>query len=169
MPIIKTGRNSFEFNYKLPKRKKNLMTKEFLQTFKQELDNVFNKEDDYQSLEKRNYWNTYQYMEGTCGFYEALKLTCEKYDLTKAIYKYACKMPYYDSDWFDSEVTLLMVKLDVIKEGNINETCDDTDYEDNDDFELIVTEEKLKDCTVIHTDWVLTKECKERLGIKELR
>ena len=29
MPIIKTGRNSFEFNYKLPKRKKNLMTKEF--------------------------------------------------------------------------------------------------------------------------------------------
>ena len=53
-------------------------------------------------------------------------------------------MPYYDSDWFDSEVTLLMVKLDVIKEGNINETCDDTDYEDNDDFELIVTEEKIK-------------------------
>ena len=51
------------------------MTKEFLQTFKQELDNVFNKEDDYQSLEKRNYWNTYQYMEGTCGFYEALKLS----------------------------------------------------------------------------------------------
>jgi len=58
MPIIKTGRNIFKFYYKLPKRKKNLMTKEFLQTFKQELDNVFNKENDYEPLEKRNYWNT---------------------------------------------------------------------------------------------------------------
>ena len=69
-------------------------------------------------------------------------------------------MPYYDSDWFDSEVTLLMVKLDVIKEGNINETCDDTDYEDNDDFELIVTEEKLKGLYSNTHGWVLIKNVK---------
>lgn len=168
MQIRKIGRNSFKFDYKLPKRKKNLMTKEFLQTFKQELDNVFNKENDYQPLENRNYWNTYQYMESTCGFYDALKSACMKHNLTKAIYEYACKMPYYDSDLFDSELTLLMVERGIIEEGNIDETCiDDIYYENNNDFELVITETKLKDCTVIHKDWVLTKECKQRLGISD--
>lgn len=166
MPIIKTGRNSFKFDYKLPKRKKNLMTKEFLQTFKQELDNVFNKEDDYQPLEKRNYWNTYQYMEGTGGFYKALKTACAKHNLTKAIYEYVCKMPWYDSDTFDSELTLLMVERGIIEEGSVEEIYDDYDYENDSDFELVTTKTKLKDCTVIHTDWILTKECKEKLGIK---
>ncbi len=168
MPIVKVGRNSYGFDYKLPKRKKNLITKEFLQTFKQELDDVFNKEN-YLPIEERNYWNTYQYLESTGGFYKALKTTCKKHNLTKAIYEYVCKMPYYDSDLFDSDLTLLMVERGVIEEGNIDEIYGDYDYENDSDFELVTTETKLKDCTVIHTDWFLTKECKERMGIKELR
>jgi len=165
MPIVKTGRNSFKFDYKLPKRKKNLMTKEFLQTFKEELDNVFNK-DNYPEV--RNYWNFYFHMEGTCGFYEALKSACIKHNLTKAIYEYVCKMPYYDGDLFDDELVWLMVERGIIKEGDVSETFDDNIYyENNDDFELVITETKLKDCTVIHKNWVLTKECKEKLGIRD--
>lgn len=165
MPIIKTGRNIFKFYYKLPKRKKNLMTKNFLQTFKEELDNVFNK-DNYPEV--RNYWNFYFHMEGTCGFYEALKSACIKHNLTKAIYEYVCKMPYYDGDLFDDELVWLMVERGIIKEGDVSETCDDDfDYENDSDFELEITEEKLKDCTVIHKNWVLTKECKEKLGIRD--
>ncbi len=165
MPIVKTGRNSFEFNYKLPKRKRNLITKEFLQTFKQELDNIFNK-DEYVPIEKRNYWNTYQLLESTGGFYEALKSACIKHNLTKAIYKYSSKMPWYDSDIFDDELLLLMVERGVIEEGSVDE-INDYSYENDKDFELVTTEEKLKDCTIIHKNWVLTKERREKLGIRD--
>ncbi|MDF2879603.1 MAG: hypothetical protein K0R54_160 [Clostridiaceae bacterium] len=167
MPLIRKGKNDVSIEYKLPKRKKNLLTKEFLQTFKQELDAVFNKKNDYEELDKRNYWNTYQYMEGTCGFYKALKIACAKHNLTKAIYDYACKMPYYDSDLFDDDIVLLMVEFGVIEEGTIEEIWD-IDYENDKDFELIITEQKLKDCTIIHKDWLLTKECKDKLCIKDI-
>jgi hypothetical protein len=147
------------FDYKLPKRKKNLITKEFLQTFKQELDDVFN---DKPKVKQCNYWNFYTHIENTSGFYKALLNTCEKHNLTKAIYIYACKLHWYDSDMFDSELVLLMVKYGVIEEGNISELY--YDYENDKDYELIITEKKLKDCTVIYKDWFLTKECKERMG-----
>lgn len=164
MPIIKRG-NDFIFDYKIPKRKKNLMTKEFLQTFKDEIDNVFSGEN-YPEVKQRNYWNFYFNLENTGGFYEALKLACKKYNLVKAIYMYACKMPWHDSDLFDDELVSLMIKHGIIEEGKIEDYGEEYDYENDKDFELVITEEKLKDCTIIHKDWILTKECKDRLGIK---
>lgn len=165
MPIVKFGRNNFAFEYKIPKRKKNLMTNEFLQTFKNELDNICNKISGFDTLKTRNYWNTYQYLESSCGFYEALNLACKKHNLTKAIYKYASKMPYYDSDIFDSEMTLLMVERGIIDEGNIDEFDEESYYENNKDYKLEITKTKLKDCTIIHKNWILTEECKKRLNI----
>jgi len=154
MPLInKNGNVSIVYN--LPKRKRNLMTKEFLETFKKELDNVFYRIDDYQPLEQRNYWNTYQYMEGNGGFNEAFKTTCKKHNLMKAIYSYNQHMSWYDGDIFDGEITKLMVERGVIQKGDVGETVDDFDYANDDDFELEVTKINHKGYTVITKDWIV--------------
>lgn len=103
----------------LPNRKRKLLTKEFLQTFKEELierDKQNRKQDGYQlDYEKETYVGFYSQIEGTYLFYGALKKACEKHNLTKAIYEYANKLPWYDSDYFDSNLTSEMVKKGVIE------------------------------------------------------
>lgn len=103
----------------LPNRKKKLLTKEFLQTFKDELIKVFSEHDkkDNRNIDYENetYMGFYGQIESTGGFYEALKLACEKHNLTKAIYNYAKELPWYDSDRFDSSLTSEMVNKGVIK------------------------------------------------------
>ena len=112
--------------YKLPNRKLKLITKEFLQTFKIELDNTFSVESSliHIPFDKRNYWNYYQNLDSTGGFYKALKITCQKYNLEKAIYEYFQSRSWYISDYLDSELTELMYKLGVIDEGSIDELDD---------------------------------------------
>lgn len=112
--------------YKLPKRKLKLITKEFLQTFKTELDYIFGGESSLVHIpsDKRTYWNYYQNLDSTGGFYRALKITCQKYNLGKAIYEYFQSKPWYISDCLDSELTELMYKLGVIDEGNVDELDD---------------------------------------------
>lgn len=104
------------FDYKIPKRKKWLLTDKFLTTFKKELDNTFKV---YEGEKNPTYWNTYNWLEGSSGFYEALKNASEKHNVKKAIYEYARKMHYYDSDSFDAELTTLMYEKGVIEEGNL--------------------------------------------------
>ena len=115
--------------YKLPNRKLKLITKEFLQTFKIELDNVFSGESSliHIPFEKRTYWNYYQNLDSTSGFYKALKTTCQRHNLNKAIYGYFRSRRWYISDYLDSELTELMYKLGVIEEGSIDE-LDDIQY-----------------------------------------
>jgi hypothetical protein len=110
--------------YKIPNRKKKLLTKEFLKTFKDELDKVFHDGNEI-NLDKRNYINTYQHMEDTIGFEEALKTTCEEYNLVKAIYEYGNNL-LYDSD-FDNEIMNVMIKKGVIKEGSLSDLYDYTE------------------------------------------
>lgn len=115
------AKNKYDYrkllDYKIPNRKKWLLTDSFLQTFKNELDTIFkiNLEDN------PNYWNTYNYFEGTGGFYKALEITSKKFNVTKAIYEYASKMPWYHSDLFDAELTVMMYKRNIIEEGNVEE------------------------------------------------
>lgn len=116
-------------NYKkLPNRKKAILTNEFLITFKRELINIFAKNDirqDREPLDYENgtYWSFYQAVESTCGFYEALENACKKHNITKAIYEYSKNMNWYESDTFDSNLTELMVKRGIIKEGKIEDYC----------------------------------------------
>lgn len=122
--------------FKLPNRKRKLLTKEFLQTFKEEIirrDIEYNKKHDRSQLNYKNetYYSFYGQIEGTGLFYEALKSTCEKHNLVKAIYKYTLKMPWYDSDCFEEDLVLEMVKKGVIEKDK-QEDCildyDETDY-----------------------------------------
>ena len=108
-------------NYRLPNKKKWLLTDEFLTTFKEELDIVFK----IKPEENPTYWNTYMWLDSTSGFYAALKKTSEKYNVKKAIYEYACKLPWYDSDFFDSELTEMMYKRGIIEEGSPDEINND--------------------------------------------
>lgn len=105
----------------LPNRKKAILTNEFLITFKEELINIFTKNDirqdrDPLDYENETYWNFYQAVESTCGFYEALENACKKHNITKAIYEYSKNMNWYESETFDSDLTELMVKRGIIKE-----------------------------------------------------
>ena len=145
-------RNDF-FNYKIPNRKKWLLTNEFLITFKDELDRIF------EVKEKgciATYWNLYTHLGSTCGFYDALKIVCAKHNITKAIYEYACKLPYYHSDWFDDELLVLMYQKSIIEEGD--EFYDNVeDYlrglEEKGEIEWYEERVKYKDYTVIKRDW----------------
>ncbi|MCM3387260.1 hypothetical protein M3649_03825 [Ureibacillus chungkukjangi] len=105
------------FNYKLPNSKKWLINEEFLKTFKEELDRIFKI---YEKEENPTYWNTYAWLESTGGFYEALKIASEKHNVKKAIYEYACKLPWYKSDIFDSKLTELMYENKIIEEGSVD-------------------------------------------------
>lgn len=96
--------------HKIPNRKKNLLTKEFLQDFNTSLLEIFKEE--LENITLINYWSFYQAIESTCGFRRALKLTCEKHNITKAIFN------YYQCDSFDSFLTILMYQQSVILEGN---------------------------------------------------
>lgn len=162
MPLVRRNKNCLSIIYNLPKRKRYLMTKQFLETFKHEIDVIFKNDKD------STYWGYYGHLEGTGGFYEALKITCEKHNLTNAIFRYACSMPWYQSDLFDGEVTFLMVEREVISMGGVSEMdygMDDSLYEDDNTFELEVTVVKHKGYNVINKGWVLTREEKGRLGI----
>lgn len=108
------------FAYKLPNRKRKLITKEFLQDLKNEIDNL-----DAESRKKRKSTYTIDYLkESYCGFYDeisstylfydALKNTCIKHNLTKAIYKYSKNLPWYYSDVFNDCLFILMVEEGII-------------------------------------------------------
>jgi len=109
----------------LPNRKRNLLTKEFLQTFKKELikiDTEHNEKYDRPPLdyEKETYYSFYGQVAGNGLFYEALRNACEKHNLIKAIYNYAQKLPWYDSDCFDDDIVVEMMNKGLIEK--------DTDY-----------------------------------------
>ena len=106
-------------NYKIPNRIKNLCTEEFLEIFKQELMKVFDCLDDESTA-----WSHYFHIESTCGFYDALKIACEKHPyqhMGVGIWRYARSLDWYDGDLFDDELINLMVKYGVIKNGSLEE------------------------------------------------
>lgn len=106
-------------NYsKLPNRKKLLLTKEFCEDFKSNLIKGAMENDRRKGYEldysNECYMGFYSGVEGTYLFYDALKETCIKHNVVKAIYEYAQNMPWYDSDCFDDDLVLRMVDLGII-------------------------------------------------------
>jgi hypothetical protein len=160
MPLIKVGKNDISIIYKLPNRKSYLMTDSFLKDLKIELDKIF-------KIENGTYWTHYDQLGGCSGFDKALKIVCQKYNLSKAIYEYSRHMPWYDYDLFHSEIVELMLRKGIILEGKIEDM--EHDYVNDADYELEMNIKKFKGYNVIIKDWVLTKEAKEKLGfIKKL-
>jgi hypothetical protein len=104
----------------LTNRKRKLLTKEFLQDFRDELiklDMMYNEKYGRPNLDYNNetYMGFYGQVESSYLFYDALKTTCEKHNLVKAIYQYAKKLPWYDSDCFDDNLVTEMIDKGIIK------------------------------------------------------
>lgn len=108
------------YAYKLPNRKIKLITKEFLQDLKKEIDKL-----DAESRKKwkspytidyskESYMGFYGDIWSTNLFYDALKNVCKKHNLVKAIYEYANNMTWYYSDVFNDYLFILMIQEDII-------------------------------------------------------
>ena len=118
--VIIARRGICEGNYtKLPNRKKRLLTKEFLEDFRDNLimlDKERCTKNGYPEIDysQASYYSFYGQVESSFLFYNALKLTCEKHNVVNGIYNYAKRMPWYDSDLFDYDIVSRMVELNVI-------------------------------------------------------
>lgn len=104
-----------------------------MEDFKQEIINVFSKNDISHGKEPYDYSNeTYMglfgQLEGTSGFYTALRVACEKHNLLKTIYGYLNNMPWYDSDLAEDNIVLEMVNKGIIAYDK------DEDYQEMDDI-----------------------------------
>ena len=129
---------------RLPNRKKQLITKEFCEDFKtilieRAIENDKNRghEIDYT---KECYMGFFGSIQGLYLFYEALKDVCIKHNVVKAIYEYAKRMNWYDSDCFDDDLILRMVELDVIPYSTI-------EWETNEEF--IYSSDEWIDCYIV--------------------
>lgn len=140
----------------LPNRKKKLLTKEFLTDFRDEIIRLDreNKDSVEMNYEKEDYTTFYGQIEGTHLFYKALKNTCKKHNITKAIYEYAQNMEWYDGDCFDDDLVLEMVHKGVIEynSGYWKELEDGEDDEEEDTSNRYKLIERYKGYNVVECD-----------------
>ena len=92
---------------KIPNRKKYLITKEFCQTFKEELGKIFS----YVLKDDRNIY----YTASTGGFHKALEKACVKRNVM-ALLRYAHSLGWWQGDQFDGLLVDRMHELGVIGE-----------------------------------------------------
>lgn len=148
---------------KMPNRKRNLLTRDFLAAFRDELIKQDIKSGRTHTFDysNANYYNFYGFLEGTGLFYDALEITCEKYHLTNAIFQYLGNMTWYDSDRFIADIFSEMLHQGIIeKEGDSSTFYDD--YEDVYEEDLIKYQliKRHKDYHAI-SEGICLKESKE--------
>lgn len=139
--------------YKIPNRKKKLLTKEFLLCLKEEIDlrTISNLE------VTTTYWGFYLHIAGSDEFIKALQVTCEKFNVKKGIFDYAINLLEEEFELFIEELVLLMVDKGVILEGNIYDGI--PDY--NNDSDLFINYEEIKEYkgyNVINNTWILKEK-----------
>lgn len=136
--------------YKLPNRKKKLLTDEFLMTLKTELDEIFiNPEKQCEST----YLNSYIWLASTAGFQEALKIASEKHNVIHAIYEYDNKLPWHFSDAFQDDILLLMIERKIIDMGEFADSPSMEELIDEGIIEWNYIVQEHKGYRVIVKDW----------------
>ena len=95
------------FDYKIPQEIKTRLTKGFAIDFLNKLNVVF---DLIQPVSLEYLVN----LEGTCGWGDAFKCACQKYDM-EDVFAYYDKLEWYDSDLFDDEFASLIVEHGLVK------------------------------------------------------
>jgi hypothetical protein len=94
------------------------ITDDFLTTFKTELEKTFPTQ--FTDIETPTYWNFYQWLDSTCGFYGALKASCELHNFIE-LYDYLQSLEWFDSDILDGSLTEMLYKRGLVEAGNVNE------------------------------------------------
>lgn len=105
------------FSYKIPNRKKKLLTKAFLEDFIQVIDKCLSKKTGIEALSERTYNNAYLYMVGSGNVQTAIEITSKKHNVRKAIAEYHSSLPWYDSDMFEDELFHLAIDKGIIEMG----------------------------------------------------
>lgn len=146
--------------YKIPNRKKKLLTTEFLFSLKNEIDLRTNNKCD----KIRTYWGFYLHISGRKEFIDSLKVTCKKHNILKAIYVYAINLSEEQLELFIEELVILMVDRGVIVEGNIYDGIPNYDNEDEEYFVNCEEVKEYKGYNVISNTWML----KEKEIIEEI-
>lgn len=100
-------------SYKLPNRKLWLLTTPFLVEFKKDLADAFEL-----SEEESNYMSELRFLPLYNTFYEALKITSEKFNVKNAIYGYAKNLSRLESEDFAYAILILMIERKVILDEN---------------------------------------------------
>lgn len=147
-------------NYKVPNRKKWLLTDNFLIDLKIELDKVF--QDRIRNITP-TYWNFYAWIDSTGGFCDALKVVSEKHNVEKAIYRYTLKLPRWDSDAFYSELIEMMKRKGIIEEGVSEEYPLEEwlkEMENKGEIEWVEEAVQRKGYKVVTRDWIFVKQTK---------
>ncbi|KEH88981.1 hypothetical protein Z967_12025 [Clostridium novyi A str. 4540] len=98
--------NMQDYKYKLPNRKRNLLTKEFLQGLKEELFAISPIAESIENVVFFDYVGTY-------AFQDALYKISKKYNVVKAIYKYWCNLGWWYGDLCSQEIIALMYKYNI--------------------------------------------------------
>ena len=140
--------------YKLPNRKKKLITDDFLITFKKEIDKKINA--DYNV--ENTYWGMYFHIENSKEVHEAFKVSCIKHNILHALYNYSESLKCDDLEIFNDIIFSIMIDRNIIIEGNIYDGI--PDYKDNDMeiFELIEKVKKYKGYNVKIIEWAVKEK-----------
>ncbi|MEC3272632.1 hypothetical protein [Bacillus thuringiensis] len=96
----------------LLKKYQKQITVEFLHDFKKNLDSIFKIAESPESFTYENY---YIHLECTIGWWEAVKKTCEKYELHDLL-SYYNNLNWMKSDAFDLELSHLLITNAIIKQ-----------------------------------------------------
>ena len=95
--------------YKIPQGIKEKFTKEFLESFLNELRSIF------EITSQVSYSNHLSYFESSCGWADAFHYVCEEYELND-VWDYYDKLNWDDADIFDYELARFMVECGLAKE-----------------------------------------------------
>ena len=152
-----------DFPYKyhgISKRKRALLTDEFLKTFKSEIESIF--DSSHFSYETK-LATLYTSIGNTYGFNVALQKACIKHNIVKAIYEYGESLEWYDSDNFYSDLAELMLNRGVISKGDHTTNEIPKGLENNVKRYKLV--KRYKDYSVIKYDWCLNADVR---GLEKL-
>lgn len=106
MPIVYNN-NEPIIEYHIPEDIIQRIPPEFYEAFLHQLQTVFKHDITYKDEETD--WYGFEFCEGTGGWYEALKTTCEQMNM-KWLFDDYNKLEWYDSDLFDDQLSQLIIK-----------------------------------------------------------
>lgn len=98
---------------RIPDNLLNRITKDFLTTFKRELDKTFSK---FNKL-KPTYWNFYQWFDDSSGYYDSLISACKLHNFMD-LFNYIKSIDIEDRYSLCVELTELLHKNEIIEEGS---------------------------------------------------
>lgn len=108
-------KNNIVDGYRISKRKRNLITKDFLKRFKELHDEYFLIEENIDET----YYGWYSWYIGTETFDYIFKMCCQEFNVYKSIYLFSKRLCKDDYFIFLEDIVRIMIDFDLIDIGDI--------------------------------------------------